>query len=454
MKYFLLRSGLVAMSLAALLSCGGGGGGGTDGGASAVSAASDGGGGLQIFNINGVASDSGGSGGPAGVDGGSGGNSDGSSTSASASGNGSGDSSGVGSGGTGATSAGAGVGSADGAGSIIVNGLRYNTDTAMLSVEDAPALQLGMSVKVTGPMSADFTTGVARQIVSAADLRGPMSSVDMVGGSFVVLGTTVTTDDATVWADSAGLATLVPGTTLQIWGLPAGPGVLLATRVEQHAAATPIITGTVQDLDTAARTFTLGGSAVDYRTAVVSGGIDARPLANGSIVRVRANAPSSPGPLIATRVEWWYPVPLVDTTPVQLAGLITDYVGPGSLRVLGTNIDASSAQITGGPASGIGNGVRVEIGGTISNGSLKATKLKIRHVPGTGGPSSFILIGTVGAFASPASFKVRGQPVDASGPGVDFVNGAQTGLRNGTKITVEGTQVLNGVLKATRVTFD
>jgi hypothetical protein len=449
----ILRIGLAAVSFALLLSCGGGGGGtASDGGASAVGSTSDATSGLQIFNINGVASDGGGSGGPGGVDGGS----DGSSTSASASGNGSGDSSGVGSGGTGATSAsaGAGVGSADGAGSIIVNGLRYNTDTAVLSVEDAPALQLGMSVKVTGPMSADFTSGVARQIVSAADLRGPMSSVDLAGGSFVVMGTTVTTDNATVWADTAGLAALVPGTTLQVWGLPAGPGILLATRVEQHAAATPIVTGTVQNLDTNARSFTLGGSTVDYRTAAVSGGIDGRPLANGSLVRVRANAPTSPGALTATTVQWWYPVPLVDATLVQLAGAITDYVGTGSLRVLGVNIDASSAQITGGPASGIGNGVRVEIGGTISNGILKASKLKIRHVPGTGGPASFTLIGPVGAFASPASFKVRGQPVDAGGPDVEFVNGAAASLRNGTKITVEGGQVLNGVLLATRVTFD
>jgi hypothetical protein len=64
------------------------------------------------------------------------------------------------------------------------------------------------------------------------------------------------------------------------------------------------------------------------------------------------------------------------------------------------------------------------------------------------------LIGAVGAFASPASFKVRGQPVDASGPGVEFVNGVAASLRNGTKITVEGAQVVNGVLLATRVTFE
>jgi hypothetical protein len=75
-------------------------------------------------------------------------------------------------------------------------------------------------------------------------------------------------------------------------------------------------------------------------------------------------------------------------------------------------------------------------------------------VPGTGGPSSFLLIGTVVTFGSAASFRVRGQPVDASGPGVVFVNGSAADLRAGAKITVEGDYVINGVLQAARVSFN
>jgi hypothetical protein len=65
------------------------------------------------------------------------------------------------------------------------------------------------------------------------------------------------------------------------------------------------------------------------------------------------------------------------------------------------------------PPGSIGNGVKVEVGGRIANGILKATKLKIRHVPGTGGSASFDLIGTVGSFRSAADFRVKGQPVNA-----------------------------------------
>jgi hypothetical protein len=458
MKNAFLRAALLAISTALLLSCGGGGSGG--------------GGGVALGGAGGVASVPGatsgdGSGSPAGGggdgQGGSASGTGGGSTGAGGGSTGTGgtstaassdDGSGVGSGGTGVSTADAsGVGGVDGIGSIIVNGVRYNTDTAVLNIEDASALQLGMSAKVTGPFTADFTSGVARRVDSAADLRGTLSSVDLAQGSFVILGTTVTTDDGTVWADSSGLASIPAGSTLQVWGLPGAPGVLRATRVEQRGPSAPILTGTVQNLDPGRRTFVLGSFTVDYSTAVLSGSLDAGPLANGTLVRVRAST-VLPGRLPATQVQWWYPVPRADATPLQLAGIVTDYAGLGSLRVLNIPVNAASAQVTGGPAGSVGNGVKVEVGGTMSNGVLQATKLKIRHVPGTGGPASFNLIGNVGNFSSPASFRVRGQPVDASGPGVVFVNGTAANLGNGARVNVQGAQVVNGVLIATRVSFE
>lgn len=452
-----LRAALLALSTALLLSCGGGGSGGGGsvalvgaGGTASVTGSSPGNG--SGSPVGGAADGQGGSAsGTGGGSAGTGGGSAGGGTSTASSGD---DGSGVGSGGTGVSTADAsGVGGVDGVGSIIVNGVRYNTDTAVLNVEDASTLQLGMSAKVTGPFNAELTSGVARRVDSAADLRGTLSSVDLAQGSFVILGTTVTTDDATVWADSTGLAALLPGSTLQVWGLPGAPGVLRATRVEQRGPSAPVLTGTVQNLDPVRRTFTIGAFTVDYSTAVLSGSLDGSPLANGILVRVRA-ATVLLNRLSATQVQWWYPVPRADATPVQLAGIVTDYAGLGSLRVLNVPVNAASAQVTGGPAGSVGNGVKVEVGGTMSNGVLQATKLKIRHVPGTGGPSSFTLIGTVGNFSSAASFRVRGQPIDASGPGVVFVNGTAANLGNGVSVNIEGAQVVNGVLIATRVSFE
>lgn len=438
MKSRFIQVLLLSLSTAMLLSCGGGGSSGVAGlgqaGAAnggAVASGSDLGG-----DASGASSSSVG----------------GSTTTAS-----SGDDSGVGSGGTGVSTADAtGIGSVDGFGSIFVNGLRYDTDSAALSLQDADTLQIGMTVKVTGPVSTDFTSGVAKTIASAAELRGTVSSIDSAAGSFFVLGTLVTVDTATVWSDLSGFADLMPGIAVQVWGLPDTAGVLRATRVARQAAATsPIVTGVVRNLDASTASFKLGGLTVRYASAAFLAGLDAGTLADGVFVRVRAAAGSgASGVLDASSVQRWNAVPQTNGSVAQLAGVITDYAALGSFKLLGTTVDASAAQITGGPAESIGNGVKVDVAGILVNGTLVATKLRIRYVPGTGGPVSFFVVGTVGSYVSAANFIVRGQPVDASAPNVVFNGGTAANLRNGAKVTVSGSQVVNGTLMADSVSFD
>jgi hypothetical protein len=366
------------------------------------------------------------------------------------------DGSGVGSGGTGVSSASAvGIGSADGFGSVIVNGVRYNTDNAAFNVQDAPELQLGMSVKVTGPVDNNFTAGTAATVESAAELRGMVSNINVTTGTFTLLGTTVSTDSETVWADASGLSGIAASASLQVWGLPAGPGMLRATRISQVASgAAPVVTGTIENLDKAAGVFSIGALRVNYATGSFSGGLYAATLANGAIIRARGAGLTSAGTLNATVIQSWYPLAQETGQPAALDGVVTDYAGLASFKVLGVPVDATAAKITGGPGASIGNGVKLEVAGAFAGGVLRAAKLKIRHIPGTGGPSSFALIGTVGAFTSPASFKVRGQPIDASSRAVVFQNGTAANLGNGSKVQVTGSQVLNGILLANTVTFD
>jgi len=94
------------------------------------------------------------------------------------------------------------------------------------------------------------------------------------------------------------------------------------------------------------------------------------------------------------------------------------------------------------------------VGGVVVDGVLRASKLKIRHVPGTGGPASFALVGNIGAFKSPSDFRVRGQPVNAGGAGIAFVNGQTANLGNGVRVRVHGTRVVDGVLIADSITFE
>ncbi|MNT37003.1 hypothetical protein D3C72_1731180 [compost metagenome] len=171
-------------------------------------------------------------------------------------------------------------------------------------------------------------------------------------------------------------------------------------------------------------------------------------------MRARGTAAPVGNAFTATQVQGWYAIPTSNGIALQLAGDITDFVSRGAFKVLGTPVDATNAQITGGPVGSLGNGVKVEVDGFMSGGVLVVKKLRIRHVPGTGGPASFTLIGAIGGYVSPASFRVQGQPVDASGPGTTFENGTAANLANGQRVTVVGDRVVDGVLIAQRVTFN
>ncbi|MDP9910583.1 hypothetical protein J2W27_002695 [Variovorax boronicumulans] len=445
----LVRGLLMAGAMALLLSCGGGGGG-------------SGGGGTLGFGTAGTTATGNGNGGGGG-DGGSGdagsGTGNGSTGSTGAGGdstasNTNGDGSGVGSGGTGVTADAAGIGAADGLGSVILNGLRYNTDSATFSLEDTTELQIGMSARIAGKVDASFTSGIAATVVSAAELRGAVSAIDLKDGSFTVMGARVTTDNATVWGDAKGAADLVDTAVVQVWGLPAAPGTLRATRVQVAPATTaPLVTGTVQNLDRGGQQFTLGLLTVDFGGAAFGPGIDAASLANGALVRVRGTAAPAAGRFTATQVQGWYAIPSADGIALQLAGVVTDFAALGDFRVLGNKIDARNAQITGGPSGSIGNGVKVEVDGFLSGQVLVVKKLRIRHVPGTGGPVSFTVVGPIANYMSAADFIVRGQRVDASGSGTIFENGTAADLGNGKRVTVVGDRVVDGVLIAQRVSF-
>lgn len=374
---------------------------------------------------------------------------------------------GVGSGGTGITVGNGGVGSGGtgivvgpitGFGSIIVNGIEFNIDGASLELEDASTLKLGMTVEIEGSIVADFATGTATRVVSFADLRGTAGNISAGAGTFDIFGTSVTTDEATIFDGVAGVAALAAGDVVQVYGLIYGPQSVRATRVELlPLAAPPVVSGTVTNLSLGSSSFSLGNLTVNYAGAAFLGGLSQSQLNNGMQVRVRANSAPSGGVLQATQVQLWHAALQGSSQEPKLANLggsVTNFASLSSFVVLGTPVDASLAQISGGAGSSIGNGVKVEVAGTLSNGVLAATKVKVIHIPGTGGPSSFQIAGTVGAFVSPADFRVNGNPINAGAPSVNFIGGTAADLRNGRRVQVVGRQVVDGVLIADTVTIE
>lgn len=460
---------VVAMALTA---CGGGSSSsssGTGGGAGGVVVGGSGGssspdgngsGGSDGSGTGGAGSGTGGSGtGDSGTgtgssgDGSSGGTGAGSGGDSSASGPG--DSGGVGSGGTGASAASVAVGVADGFGSVIMNGVRFNVDTAHVVTEDAMSLQLGMTASVRGVIDAGMATGTATEILSIPELRGLISKIDVAAGQMEVMGVVVSVDEATAFAGVAALSDLSVGAMVQVYALPNGPGRMRATRIEiSTAGAHTRIRGAIQNLNTTARTFRVEGLTVNYAAADFAGGLTSSALAEGMAVYVRASGSPSLGVLTATQLYRGHTLPTQSAAPVTLLGMVTDYVALRSFSLQGVPVDASAAQVTGGRATAIGNGVKLDVTGTMTNGVLVASKVRIRNVPGTGGPVSFNVIGVVAQFKSVANFRVNGQPINASGQGVAFVSGSAADLRNGVKVNIKGDHVVEGVLQATDVRFE
>lgn len=366
---------------------------------------------------------------------------------------------GVGSGGTGAPVASnaapaGGVGSVSGFGSIIVNGVRFETDTARILLSDTDALKLGMTVRVEGRMNEDLATGVATEVVSAADLRGPVDAIDVANGRFTVLGLTVLAEDSTAYGGNlSGMAGLRLGDLVQVHGLPGAFGKLRATRIERLAApAAAVLSGLVESLDTDARTLRIGATTVRYGNAVFDALAPASSLAVGSIVRVRAAAFAAV--LDAVSVEPWYAVMAADGTRLTLAGQVTSFSSRAALSVDNVPVDASRARVSGGAVGSIVVGASVEVTGTVRDGVLVAERVRLRPAPAAAAaaePDNFSVSGPVGSFRSVSSFRVRGQQVDATG--ATFVGGTAAQLDADSRVLVTGPRVVDDVLQAARVEF-
>lgn len=378
-----------------------------------------------------------------------GGGSDGGSVSVAAPGVGSGGTgSPIGSGGTGIS-----IGPITGFGSIIVDDVHYNIDGVTPLIEDATELKLGMVVRVGSDAMAtgDAVTRTATSVNAAAELRGAVGGIDVAAGTFDVLGVTVSTDSATMYDGLISFSALGTGQIVQIYGLPLSSGGLRATRIEKIAAPAELITtGPIADLNTSSNTFAMGSSTVKFGSAALAG-MTSPELANGLVVRVRGQL--SGNVFVATKLQRWQ-APVAEGAALSLAGVISGYTSLSStFTVSDIVVNAAAAAITGANSIHLGNGVKVDAEGTFVNGVLRATTLKIRHIPGASDLPSFSATGPITQFVSPSNFKVKGQVIDASRTGVVFVNGSAAKLASSVPVFVIGNQVANGVLIATRVTF-
>lgn len=200
----------------------------------------------------------------------------------------------------------ASFGRINGAGNTIsVNGVDYGLSQAQIQIDGRAAtaaqLKVGQIVAVQGTLNG-ATTATAQSVTFTADVVGPITELDVAGGTLTVLGQQVKVDADTVFGESiqpAGVGALSVGTGVQISAFRTASGELLASRVDLQAAGSPLqVRGAVEALDADARTFQINSLTVAYTQAGVNGS-----LANASTATVTSAEAPSAGTLQATTVD-------------------------------------------------------------------------------------------------------------------------------------------------------
>jgi len=288
------------------------------------------------------------------------------------------------------TTAGVSSGPITGFGSVILNGIEFDTTQADIRVEDQSVreddLRLGMRVTVEGVRD---NNGVAKatRVVFRKNVEGLIDRLDVVNNTLVVLGQTVLVDGLTVIEDRAqssslALSALAVGQFVEVSGLIDANGTILATRIERQTGFVASVTAvevrsTLSGLDTNAHTFVLGALTVNFRTATVVGS-----LSNGVFVQVRGTQTASGSSMTATRVTVEDPtVGGATGTTMEIEGFVTAFTSATVLRVNGQAVTTTAQTVfDNGTVTDLAENTRLEVEGQVdTTGTLVAEKISFRR---------------------------------------------------------------------------
>ncbi len=276
-------------------------------------------------------------------------------------------------------------------GSIVVNGVRYDTSSATFTINDEPGteadLRVGQIVTVSGTIDDDGTgtTGTAQTVNFEDAVTGPVDSVDVPGSMFVVLGQTVLVGPDTSFDDSfadPSIGGIAVGQIVEVSGQFDANGNILATRIEPKPTGTQFeVHGTVSNLDSANLTFSLNNLVVDYSSATLDD-FPGGQISDGDFVEAKGMMLGGAGELLATEVDFESILPNANAGDrIEIEGFITRFASAQDFDVAGLPVTTTAnTAFEGGSAADLGLNIKVEVEGDLDgNGVLVATKVDIRR---------------------------------------------------------------------------
>ena len=143
-----------------------------------------------------------------------------------------------------------------------------------------------------------------------------------------------------------------------------------------------------------------------------------------------------------------------DAPGAELHGNITAFVSNSSFQVRGVNVDASTAAITGCPASGLADGLYVELEGSLTPTGVRATEL---HCDGEPAGATVERGGVAGSVDTVAQTFVlsnsTGTPVPVSWTTTTLFQNVSPATLAGKRVEIEG-QFNGNVLVARQIELD
>ena len=353
-----------------------------------------------------------------------------------------------------------------GLGSIIVNGIRYDDSAATVNGSRASGVQnqlkLGMVVSVQGSgvtpakTAGALPTATANSISYESEWKGQIT--DVTANTLTMFGKTINLLGSTVFSPGEAALNTDP-VFAEVHGF-VNPvdGSLQASRVDVLSVAPSSyrISGAITALGLDS-TFSLGSALINYAGTPIAD----RPqtLQVGMVVRVELKVvQGTNNDWIATRirsVNALADIEYDDDDEAEVEGSITAFTSNSSFSVNGIPVDASHAAFELNDLA-IGLGMRVKVEGSVVNGSIVASKVKLEDDDSVEA-REFEFHGTIsGLNADLQTFVVKGYTLNyvSSGPSATQFEPERAVLSNGLQVEVKARQDASGQLIASEIKVD
>jgi len=284
-----------------------------------------------------------------------------------------------------------------GFGSVYVNGIKFDTDSASYDVDDdvnadQSALRVGMRVKINGKINDDGLTGSADSITYENELEGPVSAIPSAYDpltkevTLTILGVEVLVNaDTTFDNDDNNLdsSTIQVGDLLEVSGYTTSTGIT-ATHIEIQISGfiaddTEIeIKGEISDLN--GDNFVVNGLAIQWDSSSTElDDIPSDTLVDGLYVEVKGTLNADGDLMTATKIEAEHDGLGEDADEVELEGYISEYDDVAQTFMLqGQLVDASGTPELMPASLVLEDDIKVEVEGELIDGTLYADEIKLK----------------------------------------------------------------------------